>query len=81
MDEYSAGVEFVFKVLDAFPTVNVIYVGGMWNGYTEEALEFCKERRIGIFRGAEITPALFTDEFWSYDKLDSDGNSTRGRGP
>ncbi|HTI66229.1 MAG TPA: hypothetical protein VL460_01640 [Caulobacteraceae bacterium] len=81
MDEYSAGVEFVMKVLDAFPSVNVIYVGGNWNGYTEEALEFCKYRHIGIFRGAEIIPALFTDDFWNYDKLDADGNSTRGRGP
>lgn len=81
MDEYSGGVEFVLKVLDAFPNVNVIYVGGNWNGYTNEALEFCKERQIGIFRGNEIIPALFADDFWNYDKLDSDGNSTRGRGP
>lgn len=80
LDEYSAGMEFVLKVLDVFPTVNVIYVGGKWNGYTDEALEFCREQRIGIFRGAEIKPALFTDEFWNYRKLDSDGDSTRGRG-
>ena len=79
VDAYAAGVELVLRVLEAFPKVNVIYVGGNWNGYTNEALEFSKSQNIGIFHGIEIIPALFEDAFWNYEKLDADGNSTRGR--
>jgi hypothetical protein len=77
VEAYAASLELVMRVLEAFPKTNIIFVGGKWNGYTQEAYEFCSERRIGIYNAGELAGALHKDRFWTYEKLDENGNSTK----
>jgi hypothetical protein len=74
LDEYACGITRVREVLAAFPTANLIYVGGNWNGYTTEAKQFCLEGQLGLFNSSEITGALYRDDFWGYHKHDDEGN-------
>jgi hypothetical protein len=74
LDEYACGITRVREALAAFPTANLIYVGGNWNGYTTEAKEFCLGAQIGLFNSSEITGALYSNDFWGYHKRDEDGN-------
>lgn len=74
LDEYACGIIRVREALDAFPSINIIYVGGNWNGYTTEAKEFCIDSKIGLYNSSEITGALYRDDFWAYHKRDKDGN-------
>lgn len=46
-DEYVFGTTLLDRALAEFGTVNLIYVGGVWNGYTKEAKEQCLRSKIG----------------------------------
>ncbi len=74
LDEYALGESAVKRVMQEFPSVNFISVGGNWNGYTPEAKELCLENRIGLYNSSELSGALYKDEFWTYYKKDKDGN-------
>lgn len=74
LDEYTLGEATVHRVLQEFPTVNYISVGGNWNGYTVEAKKLCLSKKIGLFNSSELTGALWKNEFWKYHKQDKDGN-------
>lgn len=74
VDPYTASLELVMQIVQAFPTVDIIFVGGKWAGYTQEAYDFCQERRIGIYNAAEIGGGLHKDAYWSYEKVDEEGN-------
>lgn len=74
LDEYTCGIAKVLEVLEQFPTVNLIYVGGMWNSYTMEAKNYCLENQIGLFNTGEMAGALHRNDFWTYHKKDKDGN-------
>lgn len=37
LNEYACGLARVFEAQEAFPGVNLIYVGGVWNSYTGDA--------------------------------------------
>lgn len=63
IDEYSASLEVVMRVVKRFPETSVIFVGGKWNGYTDEAYDFCKERKIGIYNAKDISGALRNQSF------------------
>ena len=76
LDEYTCGMARVLEVLDTFSATNLIYVGGVWNGYTCEAKEYCLAAHIGLFNTGEMTGALYRDDFWAYHKKDKDGNPT-----
>jgi len=77
VDEYTVSLELVMTVVQTFPRTNIIFVGGKWNGYTSEAFDFCQEREIGIYNAGEIVGGLHKDDFWTYEKLDDDGNPTK----
>jgi hypothetical protein len=77
VDPYTASLEFVMRVVTEFPSVNIIYVGGKWAGYTQDAYDFCQQRKIGIYNAGELAGGLQKDAFWRYEKFDSDGNSTK----
>lgn len=74
LDEYTLGESGVQRILQEFPSVNFISVGGNWNGYTKEAKELCLLHRIGLFNSGEITGAIYKNDFWTYHKKDKDGN-------
>lgn len=77
LDEYTVSLEVAMRAVAEFPNVSVIFVGGKWNGYTRDAFEFCKQRKIGIYNAGELAGGLFRDDFWSYEKIDEEGNSLR----
>jgi hypothetical protein len=68
------GLARVLEVQEAFPGVDLIYVGGAWNSYTGEAKEYCLAAGIGLFNTTEMNGALYRDDFWTYHKKDKDGN-------
>lgn len=74
LDEYTCGLARVLEVQEAFPGVDLIYVGGAWNSYTGEAKEYCLAAGIGLFNTTEMNGALYRDDFWTYHKKDKDGN-------
>lgn len=74
LDEYSLGEAGVRRVMQEYPHVNFISVGGNWNGYTPEAKELCLSNQMGLFNSSELAGALFRDDFWNYHKQDRDGN-------
>lgn len=74
LDEYALGESGVRRVMQEFPAVNFISVGGNWNGYVHEAKELCLSRKIGLFNSSELSGALFKDDFWAYHKKDQEGS-------
>jgi hypothetical protein len=76
LDEYALGESGIRRIMQEFPQVNFIYVGGNWNGYTPEAKELCLARRVGLYNSGELTGALYRDDFWNYHKRDDEGNPT-----
>lgn len=72
--QYSMGLTLVHRALAEFGSLNVIYIGGGWNGYTPEAKEFCLDQRIGLYVTDEMSGALWKDEYWDYHRRDKDGN-------
>jgi len=77
IDTYTASLEQVMRIVSDFPSTNIIFVGGKWNGYTQEAFDFCKEKKIGIYNAGEISGALYRSEFWDYEKFDEEGETLR----
>jgi hypothetical protein len=74
LDEYALGIAGVKRVQQEFPDVNLISVGGAWNGYTREAKQYCLAMHIGLYNLGELAGALWKEEFWEYAKKDDDGN-------
>lgn len=74
LNEYACGVARVLEVLEVFPDVNLIYVGGVWNCYTTEAKDYCIANHVGVFNTREMAGALHKDEFWTYARRDKEGN-------
>lgn len=74
LDEYSLGESGVRRVMNEFPSVNFISVGGNWNGYTPEAKELCLSNTMGLFNSSELTGAIWRDDFWNYHRRDDEGN-------
>jgi len=66
LNEYACGLARVFEAQEAFPGVNLIYVGGVWNSYTGDAKQHCGDAQIGLFNAKEITGALHRNDFWRY---------------
>lgn len=66
LNEYACGLARVFEAQEAFPGVNLIYVGGVWNSYTADAKQHCRDAQIGLFNAKEITGALHRNDFWRY---------------
>lgn len=77
VDPYTASLELVMRIVQAFPLVNIIFVGGKWAGYTQEAYDFCQQRKIGIYNAGELAGGLHKNAFWDYEKIDDEGRSTR----
>ena len=73
-NEYTMGLTMVQRAIHEFGTLNLIYIGGGWCGYTTEAKEFCLEAKIGLYVTDEMSGALWRDDFWSYHRKDKDGN-------
>lgn len=48
LDEYTLGEAMVHRVLQEFPTVKYISVGGNWNGYTVEAKRLCLSKKLAF---------------------------------
>lgn len=73
-DEYVFGEVLVCRALDEFSGVNILFVGGNWNGYTTQAKECCCSMSIGLYNASEINGALWKDDFWNYVTKDRDGS-------
>lgn len=74
LNEYTMGFTAVQRVIQELGQPNIIYIGGGWCGYTQQAKEFCLHEQIGLYVTEEMSGALWRDEFWSYCKRDNDGS-------
>jgi hypothetical protein len=72
VEAYSVSEELVARVVEAFPSANVIYYGGKWNGATKEATEFCRDRNIGLYNAGTFAPAIRHKDFGRGPKQDDD---------
>jgi hypothetical protein len=66
VDEYACSISLVRRALEDFGSLNFICVGGLWNGYTERAKEFCMEKHIGLYNTSELSGGLWKDDYWDY---------------
>jgi hypothetical protein len=73
--KYTMGLTMVQRALHEFGALNIIYIGGGWSGYTNEAKDFCLEAKIGLYVTDDMSGALWQDAFWAYYRKDKDGNS------
>ncbi|AWH38863.1 hypothetical protein C1929_19810 [Stenotrophomonas sp. ZAC14D1_NAIMI4_6] len=74
LNEYTMGLTAVQRVIHEFGKPSIIYIGGGWCGYTEQAKNFCLMERIGLYVTNEMPGALWSTEYWSYCQRDKDGN-------
>ena len=70
LNEYVCGLARVLETKEAFPGANLIYVGGVWNSYTQDAKRHCRDAQVGLFNAKEITGALHRNDFWRYARAD-----------
>lgn len=71
-NEYVMGFTLVQKAIADFGHLDIIHVGGFWNSYTDDAKDFCLNRRTGLYTSSEMTGALWKNEFWCYEKPDKE---------
>ena len=72
--EYTMGLTLVQRAQEEFGDIDIIYIGGGWNGYTPEAKEYSIDAEIGLYVSNEMSGALWSDTFWNYHQKDKDGN-------
>lgn len=74
LNEYTMGLTAVQRVIHEFGKPSIIYIGGGWCGYTEQAKQFCLSEHIGLYVTNEMSGALWATEYWAYHQRDKDGN-------
>ncbi|WP_176722235.1 hypothetical protein [Candidatus Thiosymbion oneisti] len=72
--KYTMGLTLVQRALEEFDDLNIIYIGGGWNGYTQEAKHYCLDANIGLYVTNEMSGALWRDRYWTYHQKDKEGN-------
>ena len=70
LNEYTMGFTAVQRVIQEFGKPGIIYIGGGWCGYTQQAKDFCLREHIGLYVTDEMSGALWADEYWTYHKID-----------
>jgi hypothetical protein len=73
-NEYAFSLSAVQRAILEFGEINIIFVGGVWNGYTPEAKEYCLRSRIGIYNAKEVSGSLWKRDYWAYHQKDEEGN-------
>ena len=56
-----------------FPGLNMIYIGGNWNGYTQEAKAEGLITKVGIYVTGEMGGGIWNNEYWNYHQKDDEG--------
>lgn len=74
LNEYTMGLTAVQRVIHEFGRPAIIYIGGGWCGYTQQAKEFCLSELIGLYVTNEMSGALWATEYWAYHQRDKHGN-------
>lgn len=73
-DEYVYSLALVRRAIEDFGPIDIISVGGSWNGYSQQAKDYCLENKIGLYNSNELSGGIWKDEFWEYFRKDKDGN-------
>lgn len=74
IDQYACSLAIVLRALEDFGEIHYICVGGVWDGYSRQAKDYCLENKIGLYNTSELSGGLWTKEYWNYAKKDDDGN-------
>jgi hypothetical protein len=74
LNEYTMSLTAVQRVIYEFGRPSIIYIGGGWCSYTEQAKQFCLSGEIGLYVTDEMSGALWADKYWAYHQYDEDGN-------
>jgi hypothetical protein len=62
-DEYAFGVTLLNRAIAEFGHLNIIYVGGAWHGYTQQAKEECLRQEIGLYNAQELAGGLWRNDY------------------
>lgn len=72
---YTVGIVDCMDIIECYSDVNCIVTSSIWNSYTEDAKEYAKSKKVGLFIIKEFMGALNIDDFWAYVKRDNQGKS------
>lgn len=82
LNEYRFGIASLMRALAEFSDAQYIVIGGEWNEYTEEAMNYAKDNNIGIYNFSEFLGALNYNniplQYIKKDDRDSRRNTNTG---
>ena len=64
VDEYAFSEAMARQIINDFPGVSIIFVGGKWNRPTYEAASYCRTRKVGICNAGGINATLSKTRYW-----------------
>jgi hypothetical protein len=73
---YTVSLANVLKISRQYPDVNCIVTCSKWNSYTDEAKDYGRKNKIGIFDVSEFFGSLNWSAPYKYVKKDDDGRSS-----
>lgn len=66
---YAVGEADVVEIQAANPDVNCVVTLSSWNMTTSDAVQYGRDRQIGVFTWKEFFGAIHYRKFWLYEKL------------
>ena len=64
VDEYTLSEAKAREIIEDFPKVRLMFVGGKWNGWSPDARDYCRAKKIGICNAGGINAALRKTQYW-----------------
>lgn len=65
-DCYFFGVADYHEVIEKVGKIDCIVINSLWCGYSSEVKEYCKLRKIGVFKFGEFIGAINLNNYWEY---------------
>lgn len=64
VDEYVLSEAMARQIINDFPNVGIIFVGGKWNSASGDARAYCCARKIAICNAGDINAKLSKTRYW-----------------
>lgn len=63
---YCYGVAEYLESQEKLGSLNTVIINSNWCGYTQEAKNYCKDKKVGLFSIAQFMGAINQTDFWNY---------------